>query len=667
MNLPLVLDIAIGLFFIYLILSLLASEIQEYFTTLFQWRAKHLKKSIENLLVGDDSDEEESKERKKAEELTQRLYNNPLIAAINQESKEIYPSLLEKLTSKSHLKKSNSDGKENAANCNNRFSGPSYIPSETFTSTLLETLRVPLISHIFIKVELSKFKNELLLNIIHSFIEIRRNQINIGDKQYQQKKLDDLLDDLLKNIDGSGSNLGTTVNEDEAPLTVEKLLKNIDDNNGNNGNIFTTFKKLKKEIDEICEDFEKNKSGLDETIKRIESKLEEFKWSTQIPGITDLRRNGETSENDKNDFTKKIDVLIKRFFGETERKALIRRIQPTLTQIINVFKKDSFEYELVQDALGKDDTTLKEFESLPESLKKSLSAFVYRSQSKVETVEQDVNQLRKEIELWFDRSMERASGVYKRQAKGVAILIAFSVAIAANADTFYIISRLSTDTDLRNTITKNADAVNTSCQNPASTHGSTSNTSPKKTDLECVRDKTKEALEEVPLPIGWSINNVTDQWNLPDKTDVKKNRSRQWNVFGVDAKGTIKKLYPQYLSVPNSEDLKFPESKIDWLIWLLYHGILPIIGLILLIFPGMKILSSKNQNPKIKIFLFISMSFLSACLVIFTGLKVILGVFLGWSVSAVAISMGASFWFDLIGKFINIRNTGPKPVSSTNF
>ena len=77
MNLPLVLDIAIGLFFIYLILSLLASEIQEYFTTLFQWRAKHLKKSIENLLVGDDSDEEESKERKKAEELTQRLYNNP--------------------------------------------------------------------------------------------------------------------------------------------------------------------------------------------------------------------------------------------------------------------------------------------------------------------------------------------------------------------------------------------------------------------------------------------------------------------------------------------------------------------------------------------------------------------------------------------------------------
>jgi flagellar biosynthesis protein FliR len=41
MSLPLILDIAIGLIFIYLILSLLASEIQELIATLLQWRAKH--------------------------------------------------------------------------------------------------------------------------------------------------------------------------------------------------------------------------------------------------------------------------------------------------------------------------------------------------------------------------------------------------------------------------------------------------------------------------------------------------------------------------------------------------------------------------------------------------------------------------------------------------
>ncbi|MEH1803369.1 MAG: hypothetical protein V7L13_30240 [Nostoc sp.] len=52
MNLPVVVDITLGLVFIYLILSLLASEIQELIATFLQWRAKHLKKSIELLLAG---------------------------------------------------------------------------------------------------------------------------------------------------------------------------------------------------------------------------------------------------------------------------------------------------------------------------------------------------------------------------------------------------------------------------------------------------------------------------------------------------------------------------------------------------------------------------------------------------------------------------------------
>ena len=63
MSLPLVLDVAIGLAFIYLILSLLASEIQELLTTLLQWRAKHLKDSIEVLLAGGAGTQQEKKLR----------------------------------------------------------------------------------------------------------------------------------------------------------------------------------------------------------------------------------------------------------------------------------------------------------------------------------------------------------------------------------------------------------------------------------------------------------------------------------------------------------------------------------------------------------------------------------------------------------------------------
>ena len=33
----------------------------------------------------------------------------------------------------------------------------------------------------------------------------------------------------------------------------------------------------------------------------------------------------------------------------------------------------------------------------------------------------------------------------------------------------------------------------------------------------------------------------------------------------------------------------------------------------------------------------------------------------GWLVTALALSLGAPFWFDLLTKFINIRGAGPKP------
>ncbi len=83
MNLPFVIDVAIGLLFIYLILSLLASELQELLTTLLQWRAKHLKDAIEVLLAGGT----ETKDQEQVKDLVDKLYNDPLLRNVNQEAK----------------------------------------------------------------------------------------------------------------------------------------------------------------------------------------------------------------------------------------------------------------------------------------------------------------------------------------------------------------------------------------------------------------------------------------------------------------------------------------------------------------------------------------------------------------------------------------------------
>ena len=64
-------------------------------------------------------------------------------------------------------------------------------------------------------------------------------------------------------------------------------------------------------------------------------------------------------------------------------------------------------------------------------------------------VRSGIKSLEKEIRIWFDQSMERASGVYNRNVKGFAFLIGVVVTLAINADTFHILETLNKDAALR--------------------------------------------------------------------------------------------------------------------------------------------------------------------------------------------------------------------------
>jgi len=111
MNFPAMLDVVISLFFIYLILSLLASGLQEFIATVFEWRARHLKEAIQ-ILLGDN--EENDPSAIQAQEIANKLWNHSLILSLNQRKKRKFlpPSV-----------------------------GPSYIPSKMFAATLLEILK----------------------------------------------------------------------------------------------------------------------------------------------------------------------------------------------------------------------------------------------------------------------------------------------------------------------------------------------------------------------------------------------------------------------------------------------------------------------------------------------------------------------------------------------
>ena len=108
MNFPAMLDVAIGLFFIYLTLSLLVSGIQELIATVLEWRAKQLKEAIQ-IILGDNEANDPS--AKQAQKIANDLWNHPLIRSLNQR-KIIRGSV-----------------------------GPSYISSKMFAATLLEIIQ----------------------------------------------------------------------------------------------------------------------------------------------------------------------------------------------------------------------------------------------------------------------------------------------------------------------------------------------------------------------------------------------------------------------------------------------------------------------------------------------------------------------------------------------
>lgn len=96
---------------------------------------------------------------------------------------------------------------------------------------------------------------------------------------------------------------------------------------------------------------------------------------------------------------------------------------------------------------------------IPSSVKQSLAVLVRRSKTSAKQDEVQILYLKEEVEAWYDRSMERASGVYKRNAKGFSILIGFVLAVVLNANSIHILDQLAFEQELRETVVQSAERL----------------------------------------------------------------------------------------------------------------------------------------------------------------------------------------------------------------
>ncbi|MGF1536770.1 MAG: hypothetical protein ACFB4J_09855 [Elainellaceae cyanobacterium] len=471
MDLPLVLNLTLGLIFLYLILSLLASEIQELIATVLQWRAEHLKKSIEILLTGDSEGAKESL----GIEFADRLYRNPIVRSLNQQAKGPLAEFFRRISHGFEAAYRNVTGGRavfgkkypDDPNSKEYFrSGPSYIPAASFAIALLNELEIDDLTH--------GHNCKLLRRAVDDRLQLIRSLITSLSSSPQS--------DLMVSLDALEQRLEATY-----------------------FNCFTRRVNFEASINAVI-------SQCLHFLEALEKMLEE---------------------------------------DPDEVRATLRRQLPYLRQAIALREQEPTMVEHVENILAS--------KSVPDHLKNTLVALAKDADTAADAVTGRVKAFEHQVENWFSRSMERASGVYKRNARGVAILIGCLIAVSTNADTLYVVNRLSKDAGLRASITEAANAL--ILQSSGSPDPNAAGLTDEK--LATLKETVNTALEDLPLPIGWD----------PVITAAQTDQAGQWRV--------------------------------------------PILRRIA-----------------------------------------------GWLVTGIAISMGASFWYSLLGKVVRVRNTGDVPPDS---
>jgi hypothetical protein len=107
----------------------------------------------------------------------------------------------------------------------------------------------------------------------------------------------------------------------------------------------------------------------------------------------------------------------------------------------------------------------------------------------LDTARGDLEQVKKNLEDWFNDSMDRVSGWYKRSTQWIVFVIAIVVTVTGNVDSITIAKHFSRDEAARNMAVASAQAIVADGKAPA-------------------KEKAREVLEQLELPVGWNRTNL---------------------------------------------------------------------------------------------------------------------------------------------------------------
>lgn len=234
------------------------------------------------------------------------------------------------------------------------------------------------------------------------------------------------------------------------------------------------------------------------------------------------------------------------------------------------------------------------------------------------------NDLKLGIEDWYNRNNERTTGWYKRKQKRVAFTFGLLIAVFLNIDSIHLLKVISMDANLRSNLVQASEGI--------------------VADYSLLDSTEKLSLEKQINVITASINKIeTDttaiaQWYL--KTNAMLNRikltdsvnqsrvNHATQIIGLAGHlqlplGYSKSTFPRSRFLPNNEFAKLSESN---------HLSETELG---------TYLYKRNFTNNWETFMW---------------------WLIGMLITALMLSVGAPFWFELLVKFVNIRKAGIKPT-----
>jgi hypothetical protein len=272
--------------------------------------------------------------------------------------------------------------------------------------------------------------------------------------------------------------------------------------------------------------------------------------------------------------------------------------------------------------------------------------------SLLKDADDDLPKFRLLLEQWFDDTMDRAAGWYKQRVQALLLFIGLAFAVAFNANTIDIVHKLSVDKDARDKMVQLAsDYLNDPNKIAASANQSVNAKidSMQIDSLMKVQIRLQKQIEEANTLLGAGWPELPDSlpllnWTQHVEDSVSKLTKEGMMAYSIIALDTL-------IKTPATANLKiifYPSS--------FTKSVLGCIKENSLWEKGERYKGFDRNMTKIKVnngrygtFLYLTTSFFSKA-------------FWGFLLTAIAISLGAPFWFDLLNKLMQIRGSVREPT-----